>query len=369
MSAILLQGGHLITPVEERLTDLFVVDGRLKFPKDRKDVEGVNCRKIDVSNSYVTPGLIDLQVNGGGNLSLWADPTREEFERFTSELLSNGVTCFYPTLITDRLDHLKKNIGLLESFGAGQAGGQGRRRIKIHMPGIHLEGPFISKERPGVHPKEAIIPITNESLKELLTPSVKLITLAPEQAGGQAALEILKEKGVVISLGHSNASFEQAQIAFQNGVSMMTHTFNALPPIHHRNPGAVTAALLDPNVWCCFICDGLHLDRNVVLLALRLKGLGRAILVTDIATVGTAGGGLVGSSIFLNQAVKNLVEWKITSFREAIQMATLNPAAALGIANQFGLLQDGYCADLIVWDKSTFKIQKVLVAGEIAYEA
>jgi N-acetylglucosamine-6-phosphate deacetylase len=366
MKQTLLQGGHLVTPQEERLTDLMIVDGRLKLLKNRKELSGNDFETVDLSGFYVTPGLIDLQVNGGGTCNLWADPTEKDFDQFCLELLKNGVTCFYPTLITDKIDHLKKNLKFLEGRGAGKANAG---KAGIHMPGVHLEGPFISPQKPGVHPKDAIAPISIASLKNILTPAVKIMTLAPEEKDASVAIGFLKEEGVVVSLGHSNASFAEAQSAFQAGVSMMTHTFNALPPIHHRQPGAVLAALLDPDLWCCFICDGLHIDPNVVLMALRLKGCHRSILVTDIASVGTAGGGLVGSSIFLCQAVRNLVEWKVASFREAIQMASLNPARALGLSDQFGQISDGYPADLVVWDKATLKIKTVYLGGKIVHEA
>jgi N-acetylglucosamine-6-phosphate deacetylase len=335
------------------------------LPKGQNDLAGKEFETIDLSGCYVTPGLVDLQVNGGGTCNLWADPTKSEFEKFCSDLLKNGVTCFYPTLITDKVDHLKKNLQFLEAQGAGKS----EALAKIRMPGVHLEGPFISPEKPGVHPKEAIIAMDKAVLESLLTPSVKIMTLAPEEKDAQAAINLLKEKGVVVSLGHSNATFAQAQSAFANGVSMMTHTFNALPPLHHRAPGAVTAALLDGNVWCCLICDGLHVDANMVKMALRLKGIGRVVLVTDIASVGTTGGELVGSSIFLSQAVRNLVEWNAATFAEAIQMASLNPAKALGIADTFGQIAEGRSADLVVWDKSTLKIKSVFLGGEKIYAA
>jgi N-acetylglucosamine-6-phosphate deacetylase len=366
MKQTLLQGGHLVTPSEERLTDLLVADGRLKVLKSRSEITGNEFETVDLSGCYVTPGLIDLQVNGGGTCNLWENPTEEELKQFCSELVKHGVTCFYPTLITDKIDHLKKNLKFLEACGAGQLN---PGRMGIHMPGIHLEGPFISTQKPGVHPKDAIAPISVASLKSLVTPAVKIMTLAPEEKDAQDGIRFLKENGVVVSLGHSNATFAEAQSAFKEGVSMMTHTFNALPPIHHRAPGAVAAALLESDVWCCFICDGLHVDPNMVLMALRLKGVDRTVLVTDIASVGTASGGLVGSSIFLCDAVRNLVEWKVASFREAIQMASLNPARALGLSDQFGMIADGYPADLVVWDKPTLKIKKVFLGGQKIYES
>jgi N-acetylglucosamine-6-phosphate deacetylase len=145
MKQILLQGGHLVTPTEQRLIDLIVSDGRLKLPKGQNDLAGKEFETIDLSGCYVTPGLVDLQVNGGGTCNLWADPTKSEFEKFCCDLLKNGVTCFYPTLITDKVDHLKKNLQFLEAQGAGKSAAP----AKIHMPGVHLEGPFISPEKPG----------------------------------------------------------------------------------------------------------------------------------------------------------------------------------------------------------------------------
>src|SRR5277367_3815312 len=223
MKQTLLQGGHLVTPEEERLTDLLVVDGRLRVLKSQKDLIGIEFETVDLSGCYITPGLIDLQVNGGGTCNFWEEPTEVEFDQFCSELVKNGVTCFYPTLITDKTDHLKKNLKFLEARGVGQSTAS---RTGIHMPGILLEGPFISAQKPGVHPKDAIAPISIASLKDLLTPSVKIMTLAPEEKNAQEAIRFLKESGVVVSLGHSNATFAEAQSAFQAGISMMTHTFN-----------------------------------------------------------------------------------------------------------------------------------------------
>jgi len=356
MNQIVLKGGDLITPTEERLIDLLITDGSLKLLVN--ELPGEDIEVVDVSGSYVTPGLIDLQVNGSPSCNLWGDPTEAEFAKLCRELLCHGVTSFFPTLITDELHHLRKNIHFLEAMASKDAN-------LIRLAGIHVEGPFISKSKPGVHPLQYILPHSRASVEQILSPGVKIMTLAPEEPKAQDSIRLLHERGVVVSIGHSNANFEQGEAAIESGVTMMTHTFNALPPIHHRAPGPIAAALLDDRIWCCFICDGLHVDPDMLMLATRLKGIDRSILVTDSAFLGTTGGGLVGSSIFLSQGVKNLVDWKIATFRQAIQMATLNPACATGLSEKFGRIADGCAADLVVWDKATLEIKRVFVRGQL----
>ena len=233
------------------------------------------------------------------------------------------------------------------------------------MVGIHLEGPFLSPEKPGVHPPQWIKPLSRKAVSDLVTEAVSLITLAPESEPGGESIAFLKERGISISLGHSNATFEEARAAFGRGVTLMTHTFNALPTLNHRAPGAVGAALLDPRVYCCVIPDGLHVDPSIVELIVRIKGIDRTILVTDRAQVGTSKGGLVGSSLTLDQAVRNVVNWGIASFADAVKMATWNPAKALGLENVLGEIAPGKMGDLVLWNKETLAIKAVIIGGEI----
>jgi N-acetylglucosamine-6-phosphate deacetylase len=352
-----LQGGELITPREEKFENLLIEHGKIRLSKGEFDPGSYQA--IDVSGCYVTPGLIDLQVNGGPACNLWADPTRAQFNTLCHELVSHGVTAFLPTLITDEIKHLRKNIDFLEKAINEQSN-------DMNIPGIHLEGPFISPHRAGVHPLQQIIPPAVDTMQMLFSDKIRLITLAPELPGCHELIKFLTRSKVAVSLGHSNATYDQACQAFgELGIKMMTHTFNALPPLHHRAPGAIGAALTNDNVWCCFIADGLHVDPQVLRIALRLKGVERAILVTDMASEGTLSGGLVGSSIFLSQAVRNLVTWGIANFREAIQMATLNPAKALGLDADLGMIANGACADLVVWDAHSLEIKYVFAKGAL----
>jgi N-acetylglucosamine-6-phosphate deacetylase len=385
MSRIVIRGGRVITPVEERFTDVVIDNGVVEsLGNNAENTPGAQV--IDAAGCYVTPGLIDLQVNGAPSCNFWGDPTVSDVANFAEELVKAGVTTILPTLITDDLDHLRKNIDFLErEVGVGvrqleqseaetqletakpAKGGSAaklkQRPMPVRMPGIHLEGPCLSPERPGVHPKQHIQPLSVDVVKRLVSDGVKLITCAPETDASGEALAQLRAHGVEIALGHSNATYEEAKTAFDKGVKLMTHTFNALPPIHHRAPGAVTAALLDNRVMCCLICDGHHVSAPAAELVIRIKGVGRVVLVTDVAATGTSKGGLVGSSILMDEAVRNVVKWGIATFTEAIIMSTLNPAKAMGWDARIGILAPGKQADLVVWDQKSLKVRHVIAGG------
>jgi N-acetylglucosamine-6-phosphate deacetylase len=366
MNHLALIGGTIITPLEERFLDLIIEDGIIE-KLGIIDPSTTNLETVDVSGCYVTPGLIDLQLNGGLACNFWAEPTSTDLSAFCRDQINSGVTTFLPTLITADIKHIMKNVEFLQSLGVGSDGsGTSFGAVKdcaARLPGVHLEGPCLSPQRPGVHPPEWIKPLSKAVVEQLKAPAVKLMTVAPESDATDESLQYLSANGVVPSLGHSNATFEEAQLAFDRGVRLMTHTYNALPPLHHRAPGAVTAAMLDDRVTCCVICDGLHVDAPAIKLLLKVKGVEKIVLVTDAAQIGTTGGGLVGSSIDLNEAVKNVVEWKIASFADAIRMATLNPAKIMGWSDKIGDLSPGKCADIVVWDKATLQIKHVFVSG------
>jgi N-acetylglucosamine-6-phosphate deacetylase len=372
----------------------------ISFVGDDPDVAQSSHKTIDVSDCYITPGLIDLQVNGGPRCNFWQDPTAQDIRALSDDLLKAGVTTILPTLITDDLQHLIKNIQFLKSMGVGprlrsevnpdgiagasaginpnksdtvprpseknseSASNEKNTSGLVRMPGIHLEGPCLSPQRPGVHPAKFIRPLSIDVLDEIADDAVCLMTVAPETDPSGEAIKFLQKKRIVVSLGHSNATFEEAEAAFDSGVKLITHTFNALPAVHHRAPGAVTAALLDDTVTCAIICDGLHVSVPAIKLVLKVKTKNRTVLVTDAAQVGTTSGGLVGSSITLNQAVQNVVKWKLASFADAVLMASWNPAKVLGMQEQLGHIAVGKVADLVVWDKSSLAIRHVFLRGQ-----
>ncbi len=381
MAKLVIRQAEVIGPDTTKLIDLSIENEQIHFQSVSSESHSSDKTEhdeaIDARNCYVTAGLFDLQVNGSPQCNLWADPNRDQFAELCLFLLKAGVTAFLPTLITDDLEHLKKNIHFLESMcgnyakeshdtaiGSGKSGNLSPLRL-IMVPGIHLEGPYLSPQRAGVHPKQYLRQLLMSELSELAKLPVKLITLAPELENGGLAIEYLLKQGIIPALGHSNATFDEAHQAFAKGVPMVTHTFNALPPIHHRQPGAVAAALLAQDVYCCLIADGLHVHPDIVKLLVKLKGKDRVILVSDMASVGTVNGGLIGSSISLSQAVVNMVNWGAASFPEAVQMATLNPACVMKLDNSLGQIKDGGRADLVIWQKQPLKIKHVIARGQL----
>lgn len=362
MADLAIKGGEVVTPSGHKLTNVWLKGNKISALGDH--LEG-DWRVIDAAGLLITPGLFDLQVNGDPDCNLWADPTDSELNKLGSNLLKHGVTSFLPTLITDEVGHLKKNMRVLNEFGLGL---DKAKTGSASMLGLHLEGPFLSPEKPGVHPRNHILPLSAGSADSLVNgiSKVSLMTLAPETDMEGKAIELLVKKGVHVALGHSNATFEEAQKAFSAGVKLMTHTFNALPALKHRDPGAIAAAMLDDEVTCCVIADGLHVDPPVVKLLVRIKGVDKVILVSDAAHIGTTGGGLVGSSITLDQAVKNIVDWGIATFAEAIKMASYNPARALGFT-EIGELAAGKAADVVLWDRKTLTVKHVVKAGQLVF--
>jgi N-acetylglucosamine-6-phosphate deacetylase len=379
MSNLRIVQGEVVTPEKVEIRDLFIEEGLIDFVPMRDEQNF--AATIEAHNCYVTPGLFDLQVNGSAECDLWTEPDIKQFAGLCAAMLRAGVTAFLPTLITADIQHLYKNINFLESVGVGKNICQDLnqsiyQQLEVEpyakkapsqeiilLPGIHLEGPYLSKLRAGAHPPQFIKPIDMTELTQLMRPNVKLVTLAPELKNAELAIDYLLKHKIIPSLGHSNATYEQAERAFAAGIPIVTHIFNALPPIHQRQPGAVVAALLDENVYCCVICDGLHVDPEMVKLLIKVKGKERVILVTDIAHIGTTGGSLVGSSITLSEAVSNIVNWGIVSFSEAIQMASLNPARAMNLDKMIGQIEKGRRADLVIWDKKSFKVKHVIANG------
>jgi N-acetylglucosamine-6-phosphate deacetylase len=368
MGNLVVSGGHVLTPSGERNASVVVRNGRVVEVADAvsdNQVKSIDAETLDATGCYVTPGLVDLQVNGDSHCDLWGKPTDSELSAMRLAMAKAGVTSFLPTLITGDVEHLRENVAMLTERGAGVSRKWTEDTSLARMVGIHLEGPCLSPKRPGVHPPEHIVEPSVEVFSRLVNDSVRLVTMACERDPESVATRWLEEHNVVVSIGHSNATYDEAQHAFNAGVRMMTHTFNAMAPLHHREPGAVSAALLDRRVSCCLIADGLHLSPQAVDLIYRLKGSDKVILVTDIAHIGTTGGGLVGSSITLDMAVRNVVNWGIASFAEAIVMGSFNPARSIGLENEIGSIQAGALADLVLWDRETLRIENVVVGGSV----
>ena len=323
------------------------------------------ARRIDLGESLLAPGFIDLQVNGGGGALFNDDPSLATLERIGAAHRRCGTTGWLPTLISDSREKRRAaRAAVSEALAGGVAG----------ILGLHLEGPHLNPERRGVHDARWIAPPEAEDLA-LMAPlpgGVLLVTLAPETVPLEEIAR-LAGSGVRIAAGHSAADYLRTQAALAAGVCGFTHLFNAMPAMTSREPGIVGAALDDRESWCGIIVDGHHLHDATVRLAWRAKRRGALILVSDAMPCVGAGvesfrlgdeiitvsggrclspeGRLAGSALDMGSAVRNCVDRIGIPLEEALAMACTYPAMALGLGDRRGRIAPGHAADFVVLDE------------------
>lgn len=328
------------------------------------DPRCARAERVDLKGQLLLPGFIDAQVNGGGGVLFNDAPTVESIRTIGEAHRRFGTTGFLPTLISADLDTVAHAIEAVR--GAIDAGIPG-------VLGIHIEGPFLSLARKGVH-DPAMLRELDPSAHGLLT-SLRngrtLLTLAPEMTTPQI-IGKLASAGVIVSAGHTNASYAEIRAALDQGLTGFTHLFNAMSQLTGREPGTVGAALEDTSSWCGIIVDGEHTDPVVLRIALRCKPLNRFVLVTDaMPSVGTdcdhfvlqgrritvrgyacldEDGRLAGSNIDMASCVRNAVALLQVPLAEAVRMASRYPAEFLGLGAQLGRIAPGYRANLVLAD-------------------
>ena len=340
-------------------------DGKISALVPEENIPSSVSVRSDLEGHILAPGLIDIQVNGGGGVMFNDAPTVETIRRIGEAHRRFGTTGFLPTLISSDFDTMKRAIAAVEqAIAAGVPG----------VLGIHLEGPFLNADKRGIHRAERFCQPGEPEL-ELLT-SLKegrvLVTLAPELISTEI-ISRLAEQGVLVFGGHSAATFEQVQTALQAGLRGFTHLFNAMSPYESRSPGMVGAALHDSNSWCGIIADGQHVHPASFAVAVAAKRKGGSVLVTDaMASVGsdikmfsfdgneiivkdgscrTVSGQLAGSDLDMITAVRNAAAFAGLSPYEALRMASSYPAHALGLETQLGYIRPGFRASFIETDE------------------
>ncbi len=324
--------------------------------------------------TVLAPGFVDLQVNGMDDVDV-AVADGPDWERLDDLLAATGVTAWLPTLVSQRLE--RYGPALERIAAARDRGGPGPSVL-----GAHLEGPFLG-DRTGAHDPRAVIPIDRAWLDQL-PDVVALVTLGAEQHAALEAIASLARRGVVVSIGHSGASAERASEAFDAGASMVTHLFNAMAPLHQREPGVAGAALADDRVAAGLVADLVHVHPALVRTAFRAKGAHRIALVTDavawraghlaVARVTLvdgaprlADGTIAGSALTMDAAVRNTVDAAGVPLADALTAASTTPADLLGDASR-GRIVPGARADLVVLERDDLAVRRTLVGGEVAWE-
>lgn len=312
-----------------------------------------DIRVIDVAGDLISLGGIDLQINGALGLA-FLDLNLEHHRtllKICQFLWHQGVDGFLPTLVTAPIAKVQQALATLANFVAPAT------QPTAQILGVHLEGPFLNVEKRGAHAAEYLLPLEIDRVEQILgdyASLVKVITLAPELDLSGEVIAYLRSLGILVSLGHSLATAAQAQMAFEQGASMVTHAFNAMPGLHHREPGLLGAAIVHPAVWCGLIADGQHVSPIMIDILLRANqtkaglflvsdalaplGLPDGVYPWDSRSIqvnqGTArllDGTLCGTTLPLLAGVQNLVRWKICSVETAIALATEAPRQAMGL--------------------------------------
>jgi N-acetylglucosamine-6-phosphate deacetylase len=317
------------------------------------------------AQTFLAPAFVDFQVYGAAQKLFAVYPSAATLAVMYEVFAKEGTALFQPTLATNTLDVFHQGIDAVREYW--QQGGKG-------VAGLHLEGPWIHPAKKGAHIESLIHPPVLEEVKELLAYGkgvIKTITIAPEVCPAEV-LDLLLSSGIVLSAGHSNATYQQATTAFDNRIPAVTHLFNAMSPLHHREPGLVGAALQHTNVVASIIPDGHHVDFEAIALAKKLMGE-RLFAITDAVTETTEGayqhslagdkyecnGTLSGSAISMHQAFVNLVQKVGIDVEEALRMCALYPAKLLGMDHLYGRLAPGSAAQFLVLDKQLTLVETI----------
>ena len=386
MQPIVIHADRAFTPFEE-ISDAIIViqgckivavgqQGKVDLPR--------GVREIKAGGRTVVPGFIDVHIHGAGGHDVM-EGTRESLEIITATVAAHGTTSLLATTVTASEKETRDSVAGIAHFILNTSQ-YPTRELSAEILGIHFEGPFISPARRGVHPAKWIVPPSPELLAELLREArgtAQILTLAPELAGALDLITVARRAGLIVSLGHTDATYEQAQAAIEEGASHAAHVFNAMRPFSHRGTGVIGAVLTSPKVSAELIADGVHVDEAAMRMLVELKTPERVILVSDgMSATGmpdgkyqlgmfevkvsggvarNAEGKLAGSTLTLDCAVRNMVALGLP-LSSALRMVTANPARQIGLGSRKGVLVAGADADLVFLDDK-LEVSGVMTRG------
>jgi N-acetylglucosamine-6-phosphate deacetylase len=345
------------------------------------------ARRVDARDKICVPGFIDLHVHGAGGADLM-DGQPDSLATVGKTLARHGTTSFYPTTVTASTPVTTRALERLGAWIGGAPASLMKNGPMAQPMGIHMEGPFISHRRLGVHPPKQVLPPSAGIFREFLEAAgeqLRILTLAPEVLGAHDVIDAALENGVRVAMGHTDASFAQALAAIDRGVRHAVHTFNAMRPFNHRDPGVIAATLLDERVMAELIADGIHVDPAAIRLLVRAKTAVGVVLISDGVSptgmpegagfrlgemevtvrdgaVRNADGALAGSVLTLDRAIRNMRDITALPLRDLVRMATWNPAAMMNITHRKGVLAPGADADVVLLTQD-LSVAQVYVRG------
>ncbi len=382
MARVCIHNGTVVSDTILHNGAVVVDDGRITFVGDSGALSEAMCsgETVDAQGAWVFPGFLDVHIHGAAGHD-FMEGDQQSLAAVAAHLAQYGVAGFLPSTVTASREKTRRACQLVADF---------RSKDGAEVLGIHLEGPYINESKKGAQYGGEIRSADLDELAVLyglLGEQLRLVTLAPEVPGGLEAVDWLVDRGITVSVGHSDASFEETMAGFAHGISHVTHTFNGMRGLHHRDPGVVGAAFAASHVFAEIIADGVHVHPGAIQGLLRAKGVDWMILVTDAVQAqglpdgpyilgdqpifvkdGEArleAGNLAGSTLNMLQAVRNMVDFGLVSLKEAVQMASLNPARTLGLKRR-GWIREGYKGDVVVVSPQ-WVVQRNYVSGQLVY--
>jgi len=376
-------GGVILTP-ETRLVDhaIEIVNTKIKriIPATDIPVEA-GCEFIQINGYTVTPGLIDVHVHGSNNADSM-EASHDAFNTMSKFFARHGVTSFYATTLTSKPEEVYETLEAIISWQDSLEGAS--------LLGAHLEGPFLNIHYKGAQSSKHMRYAKREEFERWFEiGGVKLITIAPELEGSDQLIEFGLARGAEFAIGHSGATYEQVLASADLGLRQSTHTFNGMQGLNHREPGTAGGVLTDDRIYAQVIADSIHVHPAMVKLLVRAKGIERTILITDaIRAAGLAdgdyrlgemdvkvengiarlaSGSLAGSTLTLDQGLRNLMEFAELDFQNAIRTATSVPAEAMRISDYKGNIKAGADADLAIFDDQC-RVVATMVKGRLVYD-
>jgi len=384
MATTLLHVGKAITAKGEIANaGILIRDGEIEMAGPRSGMElPSGATEVQATDSTAIPGFVDVHIHGAGGHDVM-EANETALSTITGRLAAFGTTSLLATTITASADDTCRSVEGIAKYISGQYQTSDTR---AEILGIHFEGPFLSKERRGVHPAEWLQLPSAELLQRFLQAAAgnaRILTIAPELLGATPCIDAARSLGMVVSIGHTDATYEQARAAVAHGAHHATHVYNAMRPFTHRDPGVIGAVLTTPEVTAELIADGIHVDEIAMKVLLQAKGAQGVVLISDgTSATGmpdgeymlgglrvTVNGGvcrnaegrLAGSTLTLDRALRNIVGLGIP-LADAVRMLTLNPATLLGIEFKKGALRTGADADIVLLNDG-LEIERVWARG------
>ncbi len=386
MQPVAFHADRAFTPFEEIADAVVVLQGSKIIDVGRRGsvVLPRNAREVSARGKTIVPGFVDVHIHGAGGHDVM-EGTPEALETITATVARHGTTSMVATTVTASEIETRDAVGGIAHFILN-AGLAATRELTADIVGIHFEGPFISPARRGVHPAEWILPPSQEFFSMLLREARgtgQILTLAPELPGALELIAAARQAGLVVSLGHTDANYDQARAAIDAGATHAAHVYNAMRPFSHRGTGIIGAVLTSPEVSAELIADGVHVDEAAMRMLIGLKTPERVILVSDaISATGmpdgkyrlgmfqvnvkggvarNSEGKLAGSTLTLDRALRNIVALGIP-LGSALRMVTANPAQQIGLGSRKGVLAAGADADLVFLDDK-LEVSGVMTRG------